>query len=68
MLLMGLTLHTIGAVLIAYTALGVHFRFWREHKLDEQVFSEMKKERFLGFMGIALIIVGYLMQAAAHIG
>jgi hypothetical protein len=63
MMLAGLTLHTFGAVLIAYTAMSVHFRFWREHKVDEQVFSEMKKERFVGVAGVAMIIVGYLLQA-----
>lgn len=58
----GTTLHLIGEVMIAYTVLQVHFRMWQEHKIDAVVFKAMKRERFVGVMGISLIIMGYLLQ------
>lgn len=58
----GFTLDVIGKVLIAYTAIMVHYRFWQEHKIDEKVFATMKREQLIGIIGIALIIVGYLLQ------
>lgn len=58
----GFTLDVIGKVLIAYTALMVHYRFWQEYKIDENVFAVMERERFMGISGIILIIIDYLLQ------
>ncbi len=58
------TLDTIGKVMIAYTALLVHVRFRKEHKVDKKVFSEMKREHTIGIFGIVLIIIGYLLHLA----
>lgn len=60
--LFGHTLDLIGKILISYTAIVVHYRFRKEHKIDEKVFSVMKKEQVIGILGIALMIVGYLLQ------
>ncbi len=60
--LVGHTIDVIGKVLVAFTAISVHTRFWREHKIDEEVFTAMKKERTLGIVGIALIIIGFFLQ------
>lgn len=49
--------------MVAYTAVRVHYRFWKEHKIDAKVFYEMKRERVIGLWGIALIILGYLINA-----
>jgi len=60
--LLGFTIHTMGEVLVGYTAIMVHHRVWKEHKIDEVVFEEMKKERFMGIIGLALIVIGFFIQ------
>lgn len=59
----GFTLDVVGKIMIAYTALAVHHRFRKEHKIDERVFRSMKREQVIGIAGITLIILGYLLQA-----
>ena len=39
----GFTLDVIGKIMVAYTAVQVHYRFWKEHKIDERVFQIMKR-------------------------
>ena len=58
----GYTLGTIGKLLIAYTAIMVHHRVRKEHKIDDKVFRTMRTEHVLGLLGIFLIIVGYLLE------
>ena len=63
----GFTLDIIGKILVAYTAIAVHTRFWREHKVDEAVFKAMKNERWLAVIGIVLMIIGYVLQVPGKI-
>lgn len=56
------TFDVLGKIMIAYTAIMVHHRFWKEHKIDEKVFAEMKKEQKIGFVGIIFIVVGYILN------
>lgn len=65
--LLGFTLDVIGKVMVAYTAIAVHRRFWKEHKIDEAVFWVMKTEQFVGIAGIVLIIIGFLLQLPAKL-
>lgn len=58
----GFTLDVVGTIMIAYTAIKVHYRFRQEHTIDEKVFTSMKNEQVIGVLGIALIVVGYLLQ------
>ncbi|MFC1653504.1 hypothetical protein ACFL1M_01505 [Patescibacteria group bacterium] len=58
----GYTLDVIGKILIAYTAVMVHHRVWQEHKIDNRVFDEMKKEKLVAFIGIFFILLGYFLQ------
>lgn len=60
--LLGFTLDVIGKIMIAFTALMVHYRFRKEHTVDEVVFKSMRKEHIIGIIGIALIIIGYFLQ------
>lgn len=55
-------MEVLGEVLVAYTVLSVHHRVRKEHKIDKQVFKEMKKEQLLGFVGIAFIVLAYLID------
>ncbi|MEX0617035.1 MAG: hypothetical protein WD231_04490 [Candidatus Woykebacteria bacterium] len=59
---LGFTLDVIGKLPVAYTAIRIHYRFWKEHKINNRVFSEMRKEQIIGLAGIGLIILGYFLQ------
>lgn len=67
MLLLAIILETTGTLLIAYAALNVHHRFYKEHKVDEAVYNEMKKERKVGIAGIALVLVSFVIQVGLAI-
>ncbi len=60
--IIGFTFDVLGKIMIAFTAIMVHHRFTKEHKIDEKVFSEMKREKIIGILGIVFIILGYLLQ------
>jgi len=59
---LGFTLDVIGKLMVAFTAVMVHHRFRKEHRIDERVFATMRREQVIGLLGIALIIIGYLLQ------
>lgn len=65
--LIGLSIRTLGEVLIGYTAIRVHWRFWKEHTVDEKVFSEMKSEQTIGIVGIALLLIGFTLEVIVKI-
>ena len=56
------TFDFVGKLLIAFTAVMVHHRVQKEHKIDKRVFDEMKRERMLALIGIALMALGYLLH------
>lgn len=60
--LLGHTMDLVGTILISYTAIAVHYRVRKEHKIDDNVFNLMKREQHLGIIGIILIIVGYFFE------
>lgn len=62
--IIGRTLDVIGKIMIAFTAIMVHHRFLQEHKVDEQVFKTMKREQRLAMFGVALIVVGFIIEMA----
>ena len=39
----------VGKLMVAYTALLVHVRVRKEHRIDKKVFAEMKREHRVGF-------------------
>lgn len=67
-ILVGFTLDTIGKVMVAYTAIRVHYRFWKEHQIDNQVFAVMYREQWIGVIGIALMIIGFVLQVPEKLG
>lgn len=56
------TLELSGEVLIAYAAIRVTYRFRHEHKVDEKVFAEMKREQNYAILGILLLVSGYILE------
>ena len=59
----GFTLDVVGKIMVDFTAIMVHHRFYKEHRIDEKVFRAMRREQLLGIIGIFLIILGFLLQA-----
>lgn len=64
---LGHTLDFVGKLLVSYTVLTVHMRVREEHKIDEKVFGAMKKEKNIGIIGIAMMILGYILEAPFRI-
>lgn len=60
--LLGFILDVIGKIMVAYTAIAVHRRVWKEHKIDKIVFAAMRNEQIIGVAGIILIIIGFFLQ------
>lgn len=58
----GYALDSIGKLMVAYTAVSVHYRFWKEHKVDDAVFAEMHAERKYAIIGIIMMVTGFLLQ------
>ncbi|MDA2922993.1 hypothetical protein MYX07_07055 [Patescibacteria group bacterium AH-259-L07] len=52
----------VGKIMVAFTAIMVHHRFWKEHKVDELVFRSMKREQLIGIIGIIFILIGFFLQ------
>lgn len=62
MLFWGITIGTIGKVVLGIAVLRVHMGILREHKIDGAVLSSIKRERWVTVLGIVLIITGYLIE------
>ncbi|MBI2640309.1 MAG: hypothetical protein HYW91_00265 [Candidatus Sungbacteria bacterium] len=60
--IIALTLDIIGKVMVAYTALAVHRRVRKEHKIDKAVFYAMKREQLIGITGIIFMVLGYILH------
>lgn len=56
------TLEIIGNLLIAYTVIMVHYRFWKEHRVDRKVFLEMRREQIIGMVGVVFMLAGYFIK------
>lgn len=65
--LVGFTLDVLGKVLLGVTVLLAHRRIVQEHRIDKEVLTEMRREQFLGLLGIVLIIIGFLLQLPGRI-
>ena len=59
-----LTLETIGIIFIAYAALRVHHRVLAEHHIDKKVLRTMKIEQVVGWSGVVMIVIAYLLSIA----
>ena len=60
--LIGQTIQVIGEVMIGITAIMVHRRVWKEHKINPLVYKEMQREQIIGILGIILLVAGYIIQ------
>ena len=56
------TFDFVGKILIAITALLVHKRIKKAHRINKKVLKEMRFEQSIGFLGIILIVIGYILH------
>ena len=68
LLLLGLTLGTIGKLVIGIAVLRVHILIIREKRIDPLVLKSMKIEQVVTLFGLALIIIGYLLEVYFYAG
>ena len=62
LLFWGLTFSVAGKVALGVAVMMVHWRIVKEHHIDRKVLSEMRRERNAAFIGIMLMIVGYILE------
>ena len=58
------TIELIGHLLIAYTVIMVHYRFRKEHRIDQRVFLAMRREQVVGIIGVVFMLTGYFLKVA----
>ena len=66
MLFWGLTLGVVGKVLLGGAVIMVHSKITDEKRIDGIVLMEMRHERNIALLGIALMIAGYLLELAFY--
>lgn len=64
---LALTFDVLGKILLGITVLLVHRRVIREHRIDRPVLLEMKREQFLGLLGIIFIVIAYFLELYAKL-
>ncbi len=68
LLLLGLTIGTVGKLILGVAVMRVHVGILREHKIDNAVLSAIRREQYLTLCGLALIAVGYVFEVAFYAG
>lgn len=63
--LVGDLLELVGTILIALAAIAVHDTFIRRHQIDKVVKKSIHKEHVLAFLGIAMVISGFILRHLA---
>jgi len=56
------TLRFIGEVTIAIAVLRVHTHLLKEHKLDRDVYTTIKREKLFVLVGVLAIFIGFILQ------
>jgi uncharacterized membrane protein YidH (DUF202 family) len=60
--IIGSTLTLIGDVLIGIAVLRVHTKLTKEHKIDKKIFKQIHQEKIITYIGIFLLILGYILN------
>lgn len=58
----GLTIGVIGKVLVVVGVLVAHSGILHEHRIDGLVLKRFRLEHTITVLGLALIVIGYLME------
>ncbi len=62
LLFWGLTIGTVGKVLLAIGVIIAHSGIVKEQRIDPEVLRGFRVERPLSILGMILIVVGYFME------
>lgn len=68
LLLWGLTLGTIGKLVLGLAVLRVHIYILREHTIDNVVLAALRREQYVTVCGLLLIVLGYLLEIFFYSG
>jgi hypothetical protein len=68
LLLLGLTIGTIGKIVLGVAVLRVHIHILKEHKIDGIVLQSMKREQIVTIVGLLLIVIGYALEVYFYTG
>lgn len=62
LLLWGITLGTVGKLVLGIAVLRVHVYIIREHSIDDVVLKALKREQIVTLFGLCLIVLGYVFE------
>ncbi len=68
LLLWGITLGTIGKLILGIAVLRVHIRIFEEHKIDGVVLKAIKREHIVTVIGLIFIVLGYVLEVLFYHG
>lgn len=66
LLLWGITLGTIGKLVLGIAVLRVHVYILKEHRIDNVVLGALKREQVVTTIGLILIVLGYIAEVAFY--
>jgi len=64
-LVMAASFEFVGTFLIGIAVLLTHRRIRQEHRIDKKVLKEIRHERWVSILGLALIAVGFIINIRA---
>ena len=62
LLFWGITLGALGKILVILAVLHMHHSLIREHRIDTKVLLSDKQERYITFLGLIFIVLGYILE------
>lgn len=62
LLLLGLTVGTLGKIILGIGVLRVHIHILKEHKIDAVVLKSIKSEQLITVLGLLFIALGYILE------
>ncbi len=62
LLYVGLTLGTLGKIILGIAVIRVHARIFEQHKIDGLVLSAIQREKYITTGAIVLIVLGYILE------
>ena len=68
LLLWGLTLGTVGKLILGIAVLRVHIRIFEEHSIDGVVLRAIKREHYVTIVALLLIAIGYFLEVFFYTG
>lgn len=68
LLLWGLTLGTIGKIILGVAVLRVHLRMFEVREIDGAVLTAIKREHWVTIVALIMIVIGYFFEILFYNG